>query len=96
MVNPKHLATFLLGAAAGAAIMKYNSMNDEEKEKMMSDLKAKADTVKNEAEEGINKLKDYFEELKTKGEEVMKDQLANTENLMNDLFNTKKDDTKTA
>ena len=96
MVNPKHLATFLLGAAAGAAIMKYNSMNDEEKEKMMSDLKAKADTVKNEAEEGINKLKDYFEELKTKGEEVMKDQLANTENLMNDLFNPKKDDTKTA
>ncbi len=96
MVNPKHLATFLLGAAAGAAIMKYNSMNDEEKEKMMSDLKAKADTVKNEAEEGINKLKDYFDELKTKGEEVMKDQLANTENLMNDLFNPKKDDTKTA
>ncbi len=96
MVNPKHLATFLLGAAAGAAIMKYNSMNDEEKEKMMSDLKAKADTVKNEAEEGINKLKDYFDELKTKGEEVMKDHLANTENLMNDLFNPKKDDTKTA
>ena len=30
MVNPKHLATFLLGAAAGAAIMKYNSMTDEE------------------------------------------------------------------
>ncbi len=95
MVNPKHLATFLLGAAAGAAIMKYNSMSDEEKEKMMADLKAKADTVKNEAEDGINKLKDYFEELKTKGEEVMKDHLSNTENLMNDLFNPKKDDTKT-
>ncbi|MBK7692247.1 MAG: hypothetical protein IPJ31_14470 [Bacteroidetes bacterium] len=61
MINPKHLATFLLGAAAGAAIMKYNSLSEEEKEKLMADLKAKADTVKNEAEEGFDKLKEYFE-----------------------------------
>lgn len=94
MINPKHLATFLLGAAAGAAIMKYNSLNEEEKEKLMADLKAKADTVKNEAEEGFDKLKDYFEQLKSKGEEVMKDHLSNTEDFMKDLFNQNKDETK--
>lgn len=94
MINPKHLATFLLGAAAGAAIMKYNSLNDEEKEKLMADLKAKADTVKNEAEEGFDKLKEYFEQLKSKGEELMKDHLATTENFMKDMFNQGKDETK--
>jgi ElaB/YqjD/DUF883 family membrane-anchored ribosome-binding protein len=95
MVTPKHLATFLLGAAAGAALMKYNSMTDEEKEKLISDLKSKAETVKNEAEEGLGKFRDYFDELKSKSEEAMKDHLANTENFMNDLFNKKKDDTQT-
>ena len=39
MINPKHLATFLLGSAAVAAIMKYNSLSEEEKEKLMVDLK---------------------------------------------------------
>jgi hypothetical protein len=43
----------------------------------------------------LGKFKDYFDELKSKSEEAMKDHLANTENFMNDLFNKKKDDTQT-
>ena len=35
MVSPKHIATFLLGAAAGYALFKYNSMTDEEKERIV-------------------------------------------------------------
>jgi len=95
MIHPKHLATFLLGAAAGAAIMKYNSLNEEEKEKLVADLKAKAESMKNEAELGLDKLKDYFEQLKSKGEEVMKDHFSTTEDFMKDLFSQKKDESKT-
>jgi predicted nucleotide-binding protein (sugar kinase/HSP70/actin superfamily) len=96
MINPKHLATFLLGAAAGAAIMKYNSLSEEEKEKLMADLKAKADIVKNEAEEGFDKLKEYFEQLKTKGEEVMNEHISTSEDFVKDFFGQKNDEAKKA
>jgi vacuolar-type H+-ATPase subunit H len=89
MVNPKHIATFLLGAAAGYALFKYNSMSDEEKEKMFSDLKDKANNLKDEAEKAAGKAGEYFEELKTKGAENMKDYMSEAESFFNDLFKKK-------
>lgn len=89
MVNPKHIATFLLGAAAGYALFKYNSMTDEEKEKMFADLKEKANNLKDEAEKTAGKAGEYFEELKTKGAENMKDYMSEAESFFNDLFKKK-------
>jgi hypothetical protein len=89
MVNPKHIATFLLGAAAGYAAFKYSSMSDEEKEKMFTDLKAKANNLKDEAEKAAGKAGEYFDELKTKGAENMKDYMSEAESFFNDLFKKK-------
>ena len=89
MVNPKHIATFLLGAAAGYALFKYNIMSDEEKVKMYADLKEKASNLKDEAEKTANKAGEYFEELKTKGAENMKDYMSEAESFLNDLFKKK-------
>lgn len=94
-VNSKHIATFLLGAAAGVAAYKYIKMTPEEKEKLASDIKDKANKVKSEAEDVMEKAKDYFEELKTKGGEALKDHLADAEKMMQDLFG-KKSEGKTA
>ena len=47
-VNAKHLATFILGAAAGVALNKY--LQTEEGEKTLNDLKEKASNLKTEAE----------------------------------------------
>lgn len=88
-VNSKHIATFLLGAAAGYAAFKYSSMTEEEKEKLMADLKAKAKDLKTEAEGMADKAKEYFEELKTKGGSAMKEQMGNVDNIFDDLFDTK-------
>ena len=57
-INSKHLATFLLGAAAALAAYKYHEMTPEEREKLVQKLKAKA-----------NKLKDESEDLFDKGKE---------------------------
>jgi vacuolar-type H+-ATPase subunit H len=89
MVNSKHIATFILGAAAGLALSKYLSMSDEEKEKLMGDLKAKANSFKDEAENAADKAKTYFEELRTKGAESLKEHMAEAEKMVNDLFNKK-------
>jgi uncharacterized protein YicC (UPF0701 family) len=88
-VNSKHIATFLLGAAAGYAAFKYSSMSEEEKEKLMADLKAKAQDLKTEAEGVAEKAREYFEELKTKGSTAMKEQMGNVDNIFDDLFGTK-------
>jgi hypothetical protein len=88
-VGPKHIATFLLGAAAGLAAQKYMSMTDEEKEKLMADIKAKANAFKDEAEAAADKASDYFEELKTKGSAQLKDDFKNIESLFSELFGKK-------
>ncbi len=93
-VNSKHIATFLLGAAAGIAAMKYMSMSQEEKDKLAGDLKDKANKVKDEAEKVMDKAKEYFEELKTKGSEAFKEHFADAEKTMSDLFG-KKEEPKT-
>ena len=85
-VNSKHIATFLLGAAAGFAAYKYANMTPEEKEKLAKDLKDKANKLKAETEGMMDKAKDYFEELKTKGGDALKEHLAGAEKMMQDLF----------
>jgi vacuolar-type H+-ATPase subunit H len=88
-VNAKHIATFLLGAAAGFALYKYMNMSEEEKEKFMNDLKGKANSFRDEAESAAGKAKDYFEELKTKGADAMKEHLAEAEQMIHELFGKK-------
>lgn len=88
-VTSKHIATFLLGAAAALAASKYMTMTPEEKEKLASDLKNKAGKVKAEAEGFAEKAKDYFEELKIKGSEALKEHLGDVEKMMGDLFGKK-------
>ncbi|MFN9492272.1 MAG: hypothetical protein ACK57D_04390 [Sphingobacteriales bacterium] len=91
-VSSKHIATFLLGAAAGLAAFKYANMSEEEKEKLMADLKAKANDLKNEAEGATDKAKEYFEELRTKGSSAFKDQFGDLDKVFDDLFGKKNPD----
>jgi hypothetical protein len=88
-VNAKHIATFLLGAAAGLAAHKYMTMTDEEKEKLMADIKAKANSFKDEAEGMADKAREYFEELRTKGSSAFRENAGDVESMFNDLFGKK-------
>jgi uncharacterized protein YicC (UPF0701 family) len=83
-INAKHLATFILGAAAGVAAHKY--LQTEEGEKLLEDLKTKANDLKAEAEGVVDKAPEYFEELKTKGSEALKTNFPDAEAFLKDLF----------
>ncbi|WP_223709438.1 hypothetical protein [Niabella beijingensis] len=96
MVNNKHIATFILGALAGLAAGKYTSMSEEEKEKMMNNLKEKANKLKDDASKSAEQAKDYFSELATKGMDTLKEHFPGAEKWMNDLFGNKGDENKTA
>jgi hypothetical protein len=94
-VDSKHIATFLLGAAAAFAAHKYINMTPAEKQKLSDDLKDKAYKFKSEAETAANKASDYFAELKTKGTEAFKEHFGDAEKIMHDIFGstTKNPDT---
>ena len=85
-VNSKHLATFLLGAAAAFGAYKYMKMTDEEKEKLANDLKDKANKLKNQALDAEDKALDYFAELKTKGSEALKEHMPKVDEFLNNVF----------
>jgi dipeptidase len=87
-VGSKHIATFLLGAAAALAANKYMNMTPEEKEKLAADLKDKAHKLKAEAESAMEKGKEYFEELKTKGADAMKEHFGDMGSVLHNLFGT--------
>ena len=84
MVNAKHLATFILGAVAGVALHKY--LQTEEGEKAFEDLKAKATDLKTEAEGALDKMPEYFEQLKNQGSEAMKKYTPEAEKMLQDLL----------
>ncbi len=85
-VGNKHLATLLFGAAAAFAAGKYMNMSDEEKQKLSAKLKDKAHQLKDEAETSVDKAKDYFNELKTKGTDAFKEHFPDAEKYFHDLF----------
>ena len=85
-INSKHIATFLLGAAAALATNKLLDMTPEEKEKLAATIKDKAHKLKEEAETITEKAKDYFEELKTKGGDALKEHFPEAEEMLNKLF----------
>ncbi|GAA4441114.1 hypothetical protein GCM10023091_25840 [Ravibacter arvi] len=84
-LNSKHLATFIIGAAAGVALHKY--LQTEDGEKLLEDLKTKAGELKGEAEEALDKAPEYFEELKTKGAETLKTNFPDADKFLRDLLN---------
>lgn len=83
-VSAKHLATFILGAAAGVALNKY--LQTEEGEKFLDDLKEKGGKFKAEAEDAVNHAPEYFEKLKAEGASILKDRFPDVENVLKDLF----------
>lgn len=85
-VNNKHLATFLLGAAAAFGAYKYMNMTDEEKEKLASDIKDKANKLRKSAMEAEGQAMDYFNELKDKGADAMKEYMPKVEEFFDNLF----------
>lgn len=85
-VNSKHWATFLLGAAAAFGAYKYMNLSDEEKEKLATSLKDKANKLKDQAVAAEGQAMDYFNELKTKGSDTFKEHMPKVEEFFNNLF----------
>lgn len=85
--NAKHLATFILGAAAGAALTKY--LQTEEGEKLVADLKEKGSQFKTEAETAMNNAPEYFDSLRDQLANMLKTNFPDAEKTINDILGKK-------
>ena len=95
-VNSKHMATFLLGAAAAFGAYKYSKLSDEEKEKLIGTLKEKAHNLKDHAETTVDKAKDYFTELTAKGGDALKEHFPGMEEFLGRFFKKEQQTTAAA
>ncbi len=87
-VNAKHLATFILGAAAGVALNKY--AQSEDGQKLMTDLKEKGMQLKTEAEGAVDHAPDYFDKLKEQLSTMLKANFPDAEATIDDVLGKKK------
>ena len=61
-------------------------MTPEEKDKLAAGIKDKANKLKGEAETAMDKGKEYFDELKTKGADAMKEHFGDVSSMLHNLF----------
>lgn len=87
-VNAKHLATFILGAAAGVALNKY--AQSEDGQKLMTDLKEKGMQLKTEAEGSIDHAPDYFDKLRAQLSDMLKTNFPDAEATIDDVLGKRK------
>lgn len=85
-VNEKHIATFLLGAAAAFGAYKYSKMTDEERQKLEDNLKDKFHKLKKEAETSADSAKNYFNDLKEKAGTMFKEHFPDVEKHFENFF----------
>ncbi|MFT3704760.1 MAG: YtxH domain-containing protein [Agriterribacter sp.] len=95
-VSNKHIATFLLGAAAALGAYKYSKMSDEEKEKLADNIKDKFHKLKDEAESGAETAKNYFNDLKDKAGSAFKEHFPDIEKHFENFFKPGTTDDNTA
>jgi len=90
MSKSNYVGAIILGAAAGLALLKFYSMPDEEREEFISHLKNRAHDLLDDAENTVDKVNHYFEEIDAKSRNEWVDKLFVARRLLIDLFGTER------
>lgn len=75
MAKTNQIAAIILGAAAGAALIKFFSMPKEKRQEFYSHLKHQTNQLLDNAEDTVEKVEQYMDEIKAKGEDEWIDKL---------------------
>ena len=90
MAKSNYVGAIILGAAAGLAILKYYNMSREERQEFIDVLKNKAHDLLDDAENTVDRVNHYFEEIDTKSRSEWVDKLFVARRLLIDLFGTER------
>ena len=90
MSKSNYVGAIILGAAAGLALLKFYSMSQEEREEFISHLKDRAHDLLDDAENTVDKVNHYFDEIDTKARDEWVDKLFIVKRLLTDLFGSER------
>ena len=86
MANTNKIAAIILGAAAGVALIKFFSMPKVEREEFYAHLKNQTHLLLDNAEETVEKVEQYMDELKEKGEDEWIDKIYVLKKMFKNLY----------
>lgn len=90
MAKTNKIASLILGAAVGVAIVKFFSMPKEDRKELCTHLKNKTNELLDNAEDTVEKVERYMDEFKSKGEEEWIDKLYILKKMFKNLYGSQK------
>ena len=90
MTKRNQVAAFIIGAAAGVALVNFFSMPKEERQIFYDDLKKKTSQLLDNAEDTVEKVEHYMDEFKDKGEGEWIDKLFILKKMFRNFYGSEK------
>ena len=90
MAKQEKIAAIILGAAAGVALIKFFSMPREKREEFYTHLKNQTHQLLDNAEETVEKVEHYMDELKEKGDDEWIDKIYVLKKMFKNLYGSDK------
>lgn len=90
MSKTNQVAAFILGAAAGVALVKFFSMPKIERVAFCDNLKNKTNQLLDNAEDTVEKVEQYMDEYKSKGEGEWIDKLFILKRMFKNFYGSEK------
>ena len=88
MAKSSTIAAIIFGASIGVALLKFYSMPKEERDAFLNHLKNKTDELLDNAEATVEKVEQFMEEVKSKGEKEWIEKLYVMKKMFRELYGT--------
>lgn len=90
MAKTTTIASLILGASIGFALLKFYSLSKEEREAFFDHLKNTTNDLLDDAEATVEKVEHYMDEIKLKGEGEWIEKLYVLKKMLTDFYGTEK------
>jgi len=90
MAKTTTIASLILGASIGFALLKFYSLSKEEREAFFDHLKNTTNDLLDDAEATVEKVEQYMDEIKLKGENEWIEKLYVLKKMFTDFYGTEK------
>ncbi|HEY5407880.1 MAG TPA: hypothetical protein VIJ92_12370 [Ginsengibacter sp.] len=90
MAKSTTIGSVILGASIGFALLKFYSMPKEDREAFYDHLKDTTNDLLDNAEDTVEKVEHFMDEIKSKGENQWLEKLYVLKKMLTDLYGTQK------
>ncbi len=90
MAKTNQVAAFILGAAAGVALVRFIRMDEEERIAFYNHLKIQTNYLLDHAEDTVEKVEHYMDDYRSIGKTDWIDKLSVLKKMFRNLYGTKK------